>query len=145
MNYLPTSQPSRAQSGMSPTSFLIALLAAIAGALVWAGVAYFTGYEVGYVAWALGGLVGCAMAKAGGRDMTSAITAAVLTVAGIAGGKLLGTTFVAETTLQETCKATFTPELHQELLRDAADFADLEADAGDGEIRQFMIDHRYTG
>ena len=28
------------------------------GALIWAAIAYFTGYEVGWVAWGVGGLVG---------------------------------------------------------------------------------------
>lgn len=145
MHSLTTSEPSRAESGMTPPSFLVALLAAAAGALAWGAVSYFTGYEVGYVAWAIGGVVGMAMARLGGRGMACASTAAVLTVAGIAGGKLLGTRFVLEKDLRQGCQATFTPELHAEFVSDAADFALLAVDAGEGELRRFMVEHLYTG
>ncbi len=129
---------------MTPSSFLVALLAAGAGALVWAAVSFFTGYEVGYIAWALGALVGLAMVRFGGRGVACASAAAVLTVAGIAGGKLLGTRFVVEKELQEAWKSTFTPELHEELVGDAADFALVDMDAGDEELQRFMVEHRYT-
>lgn len=132
-----------ADSGMAPTSLLVGLAAAGAGALVWAAVSYFTGYEVGYVAWGLGLLVGVAMAKLGGRGMASACAAAVLTAAGIAGGKLLGMRFVVEQGFAEVCEATFTPELHAELVRDAADFAELDGSTGDAELCQFMVEHSY--
>lgn len=143
MDSFTTSGPQSAGS-LTPTSFLVALLAAGAGALAWGAVSYFSGYEVGYVAWALGGMVGVAMTKFGGRGMTCAGTAAALTVAGIAGGKLLGTRFVVEKEIRENCEATFTPELHAEFVSDAADFALLDADAGDEELRLFMLEHRYT-
>ena len=132
-----------AASGMAPTSLLVGLAAAGAGALVWAAVSYFTGREVGYVAWGLGLLVGMATAKFGGRGMASACAAAVLTVAGIAGGKLLGTRFFVEKGVAEVYEATFTPELHAELVRDADDFAELDGSAGDAELRQFMFEHNY--
>ena len=129
---------------MTPATFLVALLAAGAGALAWAAVSYFTGYEVGYVAWGIGALVGVATAKFGGHGTPCALAAAALAVAGIAGGKLLGTRFVVEKQIQESCEETFTPELHAEFMRDAADLARLGADAGDDELREFMVEHRYT-
>jgi len=144
MDSLSTSEPPRAESGMATTSLLVALLAAAAGALAWGAVAYFTGYEVGYLAWGIGAMVGFCMARFGGRGMACASTAAVLTVAGIAGGKLLGTRFVVEKELREGFKASFTPELHAEFVSDAADFALLADDAGDGELRRFMVEHHYT-
>jgi len=143
MDSLSASDPRSAES-LTTTNFLVALLAAAAGALAWGAVAFFTGYEVGYVAWALGGLVGLAMARFGGRRTACASIAAVLTVAGIAGGKLLGTRFVVEKEIRENCEATFTRQLHAEFVSDAADFAQLDADAGDGELRDFMVEHGYT-
>jgi hypothetical protein len=139
------SEASRTESGIPPKSLLVAALAACVGALAWAAVSFFTGYEVGYVAWALGGLVGLAMARLGGRGVTSASAAAALAVAGIAGGKLLGTRFVVEKELRTSCEATFTPELHGELVIDAADFARLSTDPTEEEIRLFLVEHRYTG
>ncbi len=139
-----SSEPSPAPDSLTPSSTLVGLLAACAGALVWAAVSYFTGYEVGYVAWAIGGLVGLATVKFGGRGVACAGVAAVLTVAGIAGGKLLGTRFVVEKELQDAWEASFTPALHAELVVDAADFAQLGDDVGDEELRSFMVEHRYT-
>lgn len=130
--------------GMPTTSFAAALVAAAVGAFVWGALGYFTGYEVGYVAWGLGALVGWAMARFGGRGIASAITAAVLSVAGIAGGKLLGTHFVVEKSFREGCEATFTPALHAEFVQDAADFAGLGANPADGELRSFMVEHHYS-
>jgi hypothetical protein len=130
--------------GLAASSLVVALLAAVAGALLWAGVAYLTGYEVGYVAWALGAGVGAATVKFGGRGIACATAAAVLTVAGIAGGKLLGTRFVVEQEFRQFCEETFTPAFHTELVGDAADLAELDEDAGDDELRLFMVEHAYT-
>ena len=133
------------QSSTTPASLVAASLAALVGMLVWAGVSFFTGYEVGYVAWGVGLLVGLATVRFGGRGMTSAGVAAGLTVAGIAGGKLLGTSFVADSELEKGCQETFTGELYQELVADAAAFAQLPEDVDEREIRRFMIEHYYSG
>ena len=143
MDSLSTPQPSLADTGAQ--CYLVAVLAAAVGALAWAGIAYLTEYELGYVAWAIGGMVGWAMAKFGGRGNACAATAAVLAVAGIAGGKLLGTHFLVEKQLRASCEETFNTALHAELLGDSVDYAALGADASDDDLRRFMVEHRYTG
>lgn len=64
------------------------------GALLWAGVVVFTGYEVGWIAWGVGGLVGFGVAKGnedGGRSSTAAGTlAVVIAVLAIVAGKYAG-------------------------------------------------------
>lgn len=60
------------------------------GALLWAGIAYATGFEIGYVAWALGGLAGGGAVLAGGRGVVCAAAAALLALVGIGFGKFLG-------------------------------------------------------
>ena len=40
------------------------------GAAVWAGIAYFAGYEVGWVAWGIGALVGVAVRFASKPDVS---------------------------------------------------------------------------
>jgi hypothetical protein len=144
MSAFPEHESTSVDGGMAASSLVVALLAAGAGALLWAGVAYFTGYEVGYVAWALGAGVGAATVKFGGRGTACAAAAAVLTLAGIAGGKLLGTRFVVEQQFREVCAETFTPALHAELVTDAADLAELDGDADDYDLRLFMVEHAYT-
>jgi hypothetical protein len=144
MNHARTSNAFVSQGGITPANLIVTLLAAALGALAWGAVTYFSGYEVGYVAWGIGALVGVAMVKLGGRNQACAGAAAVLAVAGIAGGKLIATYFVVEKELGASCQETFTRELHGELTRDAADFAQLASNPSDEELRVFMVDHRYT-
>lgn len=60
----------------------------VVGAAVWAGVVYFTGYEIGWIAWGLGALVGFLFARGcpvGGS--MAGILAAGITIASIGLGK----------------------------------------------------------
>lgn len=61
------------------------------GALVWAGIAYFTGYELGWIAWAVGGLVGFGvlLGSAGERSNTAGILAVVVAVISLLGAKYM--------------------------------------------------------
>lgn len=139
-----SSTQSRSREAQIPMSLLGASLAAGAGALVWAAVAYFTGYEVGYVAWGIGAVVGIASVRFGGHGLVCAAGAAVLSVVGIGAGKLLGTHFAVGNELRKACEESFTPELHKEMVRDAADWAELGGKPGDAELRTFLVEHGYT-
>jgi len=67
------------------------IFAMLVGAVVWALVAYLTKFEVGYLAIAVGALVGFAVKKAGrGVTPVFGIMGAILAVLGIAIGKVLG-------------------------------------------------------
>lgn len=63
--------------------------AALAGAVIWYGIAMATGYELSFVAWAIGGGVGAAMVFAGGRSLPVALIACTLTFVAIMGGKYM--------------------------------------------------------
>ena len=52
-------------------------------------IAHFTGYEVGYVAWGIGALVGFLSAKAGGEGMPNGAICAVITIAALLAGKFV--------------------------------------------------------
>lgn len=66
------------------------LAAAIAGGALWAAIVMLTKYEVGYVAWAVGGLVGFVMARATrARGQTPALFAAAIAVLGLLVGKAI--------------------------------------------------------
>jgi hypothetical protein len=61
------------------------VIAGTIGALVWAGIAYFTGYELGWIAWAVGGLVGLGVLLGSGGEKSSsggvvAVAIAVITL-----------------------------------------------------------------
>ncbi|WP_097458694.1 hypothetical protein [Mangrovitalea sediminis] len=74
---------------MSTPVLLAGAAAALAGALIWYGIAMGTGYEVSFVAWVIGGGVGAAMVFAGGRGMTVTLIACSLTLVSIMGGKYM--------------------------------------------------------
>ena len=46
-----------------------ALIGGFIGASIWAGITYFTGYEIGWIAWGVGFLVGLSVRIGAGNDM----------------------------------------------------------------------------
>ena len=87
----------------APVALPVALAAggALIGAALWAGIAYATGFEIGYVAWAIGGLVGGGMVLGGGRGVAHAGIAAALALVGIFAGKYYGTSMLIEHQLKQ--------------------------------------------
>lgn len=71
-------------------AILAGLGAAAVGGVVWALIVNLTGYEVGFVAWALGGFVGFAMARSTPiRSKPLAISGATLALVGLLVGRVL--------------------------------------------------------
>ena len=114
-----------------------ATIGALVGAVLWAVVLYFTEYEIGWIAWGIGGLVGLGAKLLGGTGRNMALACAGLAVVGIFLGKLLGMYVV----LGQVANTELTESLYQETLTDAQAFAALGPDA---DHRQFMVDYRYT-
>ena len=76
-------------------AILAGLGAALVGGIGWTVLTAMTGYEVGYAAWALGGLVGFAMAHTTARrDPAAAASAATLAVVGLLIARVLIGEFV---------------------------------------------------
>lgn len=68
---------------------------ALAAGGIWFGIAKVTGYELGWLAWGVGGLVGLAVTVTGGAGSTIAAgVAAVEAICGIVFGKMLITSFM---------------------------------------------------
>ncbi len=89
------------------------LIAALVGGFLWAVIVVATGYEVGWVAWAVGGLVGFTMLKvAGAPSRGLGVRAAVLAVVGLLIGKWLIVEIGARTQLRDEIAAN--PELLQQ-------------------------------
>lgn len=61
------------------------VLGGLVGAVIWAGISCLTGYEVGWIAWGVGGLVGLGCAWGGGRPLGA--IAVVVTLVSIVAGK----------------------------------------------------------
>ena len=78
------------------------LIAAVVGGIVWAVIVVVTGYEVGWVAWAVGGLVGLTMAAVTPeRSRSLGVRAAVLAAVGLLVGKWLIVEIGARTTFAD--------------------------------------------
>lgn len=71
------------------------LIGGLVGALIWAGVSYWTGYEIGWIAWGIGGLVGLGCVKgAKGGGVPVAVIAVAITILSLVGGKYAAIEFV---------------------------------------------------
>ncbi|MGE3173112.1 MAG: hypothetical protein AB7O97_10850 [Planctomycetota bacterium] len=121
---------------------VVATGTALLSALLWAVVMGVTGYEIGYLAWAIGGLVGGAAMAAGGRGTAIATACAALTVGAILLGKAA---FVSHELgkVEDQLRAQLTPAAHEEVATDAALFADLAAD-DDAALAAFLVERGYA-
>lgn len=77
------------EEGLSTKSLGVAAAAALVGAIVWNIIASVTGYELGYVAWGIGALIGFAVILTGSSGQTAAIVCGALAFAAIIGGKYM--------------------------------------------------------
>ncbi len=123
--------------GFSVLGVVGAVIAALVGALVWAAISYYANYEVGWIAWGIGGLVGGAVVLVGGRGIPMAVLAAVLALASIVGGKWLAVEWSLDSFIEET-----STEIHGLRLAAAQEYVDLDAE-DDVAVEGYMNDYGY--
>ncbi len=66
---------------------IVAAISAFLGALVWKVIVVATGYEVGLIAWGIGGVVGFAAVMSGARGESAGMICSVFVLLAIVGGK----------------------------------------------------------
>ncbi len=118
--------------------------AAVAGAVAWGAISHLSGYEIGWLAWGIGLLVGASAVLGGGRGQTIAVTAGVLALLSIAGGRLAGIELARMQGLGEL--ESIGPS-EQEFARDLAAaraLNEMSAEPTTPEIRQFLVAHGMT-
>lgn len=73
---------------MNMSGLIAGVIAGIVGAAIWAGVSFYSGYEIGWIAWGIGGIVGIAVVS-GSKTPGAAggLAAALITIISITGGK----------------------------------------------------------
>jgi hypothetical protein len=130
-------------AGSNRVALAMAALAALAGAFLWAVIIQLTGYEVGYLAWGLGLLVGGACVRFGGRGPVLATACAALTVGAILAGKYVYVRHEVAN-LCETLGAQLTPAAHAEAGAAAAALAAIPAGADDDTMRTYLVDHGFS-
>jgi hypothetical protein len=81
--------PAVEESGSRIGALAAAVIAALGGGLLWAGVVIVTRYDIGILAWLVGAATGYAVHRLGGSTVTMAdrVTASVLAAGGILLGK----------------------------------------------------------
>jgi hypothetical protein len=90
-------------AGAFPLAALAGLAAAVAGAVVWGLIVRWSEYEVGFVAWGIGFLVGTAvvLGARGARGLPYQAAAVVLALVGILIGKYLAFAWTLADVLEE--------------------------------------------
>ena len=121
--------------------FLGALIGAVIGAGIWAVVTAVTGYEVGIIAWALGGLVGLGGKLAGGRGIGAGILCAVLTLGGIMLGKVFAVNYIVKADAEKYFDEQYTQETFDNFQIAAKEYAKVETE---DDKRQFMVQFEFT-
>lgn len=125
---------------MSSAGLIGALLGGLVGVVAWAAIAVYAGYELGYVAWAIGGVVGFGAVKLGGRGSTLAVVAAVVSLASIFLGKVVANQMILNREV-DAVQAGLTQADYDEAVADAEALSKLTS--GDDD-RQFMFDRGYS-
>lgn len=130
---------------LNSKSILAAASAAIVGALLWKFIAVAFDYELGIIAWLIGGAVGFAAAMFGSRGQAAGVVCGVFTVIAIMGGK-----YMAMESFQAEFSNTFMEEFNNEEFKyiyeeelSASKFY-VEQVSDDVSIRQFMVDYGYS-
>ena len=118
---------------MQPMALAGAVAGGGIGAVIWAIVACTTGYEIGYLAWGVGGLVGFGAYALGGRGQAAGVTCAAMALGSILAGKMLAVGYVVQNEGLE--------ELYDFLQPQAIAYADCHTEA---DCRVFMIQNGYT-
>ena len=126
---------------MTSRAIIGASIAAAVGALLWGGISAATGYEIGYIAWGIGLIVGGVARKFDSTGSTSGVVCALLTLAAIFVGKTMAVQFTMPGQIREFLEAELTPDVYEEMVQDAEDFALLESEE---DYPEFMISHAYT-
>lgn len=139
--------PGRAGEGdaFSPIAFGAALGAGVLGAAAWAGLSIFANFEVGYLAWGIGALVGIAAVRLGGRGKPMAVAAAVISLCSIFGGKFIAMQAIINEEISET---TAEPEYFSyvdSMRKDSMALSRLGADPTDDQLRQMLNDRQLMG
>ena len=120
-----------------------AAIAALLGAIVWAGIAYYAEYELGYIAWGIGAAVGFGARKFGGHGVMVGFIAAALTILSIFGGKYTAASLQWDDFDEEDARAMLDRDYYDEVKTDASDFA-LLVDQSDASLEEFMLSHGFV-
>jgi len=126
-------------------SAIAAVVAALVCAYLWLGIAIVSEYELGIVAWAIGGVVGFAAIASGSAGIRTGVMCGALALASILGGKLLVVNHfygeIASALLQELPEEGLfqSYQAYNEMARYYVDQVGTDA-----ELRSFMVHYDFA-
>jgi hypothetical protein len=72
---------------MNLKQIIAGVVAGVVGAAIWAAISFYANMEIGYIAWGIGILVGIAVAATGENSSLAGVTAVLITIVSLLGGK----------------------------------------------------------
>ncbi len=127
--------------------FLAPVAVALLGALLWKFIAVTFNYELGLIAWLVGGAIGFSAAVAGAKGQGAAVACAVLALLAILGGKYMAASSIisdvaASVTANGELEGMDLRAVYEELRLDAARFSESVTD--DRSLRVFLVERGYS-
>ncbi len=125
---------------MKPSALIGACVAGLVGALVWGAIAHFSGYEVGYIAWGIGLIVGGGALVFGGGEggAPTGVMCAVVAALSIIAGKYMAFSWTVSSALDEGVR-----EVYDEHVADATALTGVDL-ADDDAVRHFIATRGYS-
>lgn len=155
---MPQAQPRRAEPKETATAtatkdssplvmYLAPVIVAVLGALLWKFIAVTFNYELGLIAWLIGGAIGFSAAVAGAKGQGAAVACALLALLAIFGGKYMAaSTFISEVaaavTASNELEGMDLKVVYDELQADAARYSETVTD--ERSLREFMVERGYS-
>ncbi len=118
-------------------------IAALLGAVAWGSIAFYAHYELGYLAWGIGALVGFAAVKAGGHGNLIAFAAGALALLSIGSGKNLSFRLSVDRSAQRFVAERVTAAAHAKRTKDATDWVALGNEPTPEQLRSFTTEHEF--
>ncbi len=135
------------QGSASIKMFLLPAVAAVLGAMLWKFVAVNFNYELGLIAWLIGGVIGFAAIMVGARGPQTAMVCALLAILAIVGGKYMATvSFISEASAAISTNGEINgmdfKSIYKETLAEAVQFSTTVTD--DASLRDFIVQRGYS-
>jgi hypothetical protein len=133
---------SESSDSLTLKGLIAGVFAALLGAVLWSGITVAIDYELGLIAWVIGGGIGYIVAFSGNRGDAAAIFCAVMALVAIIGGKYLFYSGLQSQVSDVLADSSVDLQLlYEEEMMDAQA---LVAMSNSGSISQFMVDYGYT-
>jgi len=130
------------EEGLTGKSLAAGVAVAVAGALIWNLIATVFGYEIGLLAWAIGGIVGFAVTATGSNGLNAGIACGVLALVAILGGKyMIYSGFKDDITDAIAGSRDEMQYLYDDEMKAADAYSDV---INDSTLRQFMVNNGYS-